>query len=176
MTFAQARDVIIDKLSHHLRIPIILSGQSTDMPAFPYGYYSVLSSRISNHAFGLREVVDSKREKLITRSEPVKATLSLNFCSHDRETTEEYILGEDEALKITEKANGFFLLNGHNITLPNGSIVINDVGAVANRSSFFVDNSIRRYGFDVKFAYIRTDEAPTTIIESVKKLNGKTQS
>ena len=82
----------------------------------------------------------------------------------NRANGDEYVLGEDEALALAEKAYGFFLLNAHNIPTEFGDVVINDVGTVTNRTGFLVEDSVRRYGFDVKFAYIRTDEMPTSTI------------
>ena len=70
----------------------------------------------------------------------------------------------DVGKKYLEKAHGFFLLNGHNIVTEHGDIVIQNIGTVANRSGFLVTDTIRRYGFDVRFGYVRTDEMPTTTI------------
>ena len=100
----------------------------------------------------------------LVRSEPVSATLSFTFCSMNRETDDGYVFGEDEALSLCEKAHGFFLLNGHNLRTVHGDIVVNTVGSVTNRTGFFVEDSIRRYGFDVRFSYVRTDEKPTTTV------------
>lgn len=98
------------------------------------------------------------------------ATMSFTFCSENRETDSGYIFGEDEALALSEKAHGFFLLGAHNIPTEYGEVVINNVGSVANRTGFFVENSIRRYGFDIRFSYVRTDEMLT---ETVSKVNPK---
>ena len=38
--------------------------------------------------------------------------------------------------------------------------MVRNIGSVANRSGFVVEDTVRRYGFDVRFAYIRTDEMP----------------
>ena len=62
------------------------------------------------------------------------------------------------------KANGFFLLNGHCISTAEGDVVINNVGSVSPRNGFLVEDTVRRYGFDIKFNYMRTDEMPTTTI------------
>ena len=64
-----------------------------------------------------------------------------------------------------EKANGFFLLNAHYIQTEQGEVVIVNVGSVASRSSFFVEDTIRRYGFDIRFSYVRTDTMPATLVE-----------
>ena len=107
MKFVEARNRLVYELEQHIGCPVVLSEQIADRPEYPYCYYSVLSSRISDHAFGLREI---KIEDDITaqRSEPVKASMSFTFCGMNRETEDGYIFGEDEALGLAEKANGFF--------------------------------------------------------------------
>ena len=164
MTFEQMRNAVIAELEAHIGRPVTLSEQISDIPEFPYCYYSVLAPRISDHWFGLREVVSEGEEFKLVRSEPVSATLFFTFCSMNRETDDGYVFGEDEALSLCEKAHGFFLLNGHNLRTVHGDIVVNTVGSVTNRTGFFVEDSIRRYGFDVRFSYVRTDEKPTTTV------------
>lgn len=161
MTFAEARNAIVAKLEKHIGCPVVLSEQIADIPDFPYCYYSVLSPRSNDHYFGLEE---TKGDKFI-RSEEVKATMSFTFCSMNRDTEDgDYIFGEDEALELSDKANGFFLLDAHSIHTDSGDIVINQVGAVANRSGFNVEDTIRRYGFDIAFSYVRADERLVTTI------------
>lgn len=164
MTFEQARNAIVSGLESHIGHPVCLSEQIAEIPDFPYCYYSTLAPRISSHSFGLREVIEQEHMYKLKRSEPVTAAMSFTFCSINRETSKGYIFGEDEALTLSETAHGYFLLNAHNIITEYGDIVIGNVGAVASRTGFFVEDSIRRYGFDIKFAYIRTDEMPTTTV------------
>ena len=73
-------------------------------------------------------------------------------------------MGENEALELSEKAHGFFLLNAHSISTEYGEIIINNVGTVSNRTSLFVEDYIRRYGFDIRFSYIRSDEMQTITV------------
>ncbi len=166
MTFVQARNHIVSELTKHIGCQVRLSGQIDDMPDYPYCYYSVLTPRASDHAFGLEEVEQIDGEFIYRRSEPVTATMSFTFCSENRKTDTGYILGEDEALELAEKAHGFFLLHAHCISVNEGDIVIKNVGKVINRASFQVEDTVRRYGFDIRFAYVRTDEKPTTTIKS----------
>lgn len=166
MTFVQVRDAIVSGLEAHIGHPVVLSDQIADWPEFPYCYYSVLTPRTSNHTFGLHEVVgDEEQGYRHIRSEPVEATMSFTFCGQNRETEDgSYIYGEDEALDLAEKAHGFFLLNGHCILAGSEDIVIRNVGSVVNRSGFVVEDTVRRYGFDVKLSYVRADEVLTTTI------------
>lgn len=173
MTFEQVRNAVVAGLEAHIERPVTLSDQIADMPEFPYCYYSVLAPRIQTYSFGLREVVDGKT---LVRSEQVSATMSFTFCGMNREADDGYIYGEDEALALAEKAHGFFLLNGHNIATEYGEIVVNNVGAVASRTGFFVEDSIRRYGFDVRFSYVRTDEMPAALVSKPPAAPGEIQS
>ena len=167
MTFVQARDAIVSGLGAHIGHPVVLSDQIAGRPEFPYCYYSVLTPRTSDHAFGLHEVVgDEKQGYRHIRSEPAEATMSFTFCGQNREAEDgSYIYGEDEALDLAEKAHRFFLLNGHCIQAGSEDIVIRNVGSVANRSGFVVEDTVRRYGFDVKLSYARADDMPATTIE-----------
>lgn len=167
MTFTQVRDAVVYALEKHIGRPVVLSEQIADRPEFPYSYYSVLSPRASDHAFGFNEAVKSENGFILQRTERVSATMSFTFCSINRETNTGFVFGEDEASELSEKAHSFFLLSGHNISTEYGDIVVNNVGASASRSSFFVEDTIRRYGFDVRFSYMRTDEMPTEIISKV---------
>lgn len=164
MTFAQVRNEVVYRLAEHLGCPVILSEQIADKPSPPYSYYSALAPRISDHAFGLKDVAANGDSATVSRSEPVKATMSFTFCGENRETENRYIFGDDEALELAEKAHGFFLLNGHCIVTDSGDIVVDKVGRVADRSGFVVEDTVRRYGFDVRLSYIRTDEMPAETI------------
>ena len=168
MKFTEARNAIVERLESHIGAPVVLSEQSADMPEFPYCYYSVLASRISSHAFGLNETGEASR----SRSEEVDATVSFTFCSKNRETEDGYVFGEDEAMVLCDKAHGFFLLDAHNIGLASGEIVMREVGSVANRSGFFIDDPIRRFGFDIRFAYVRTDEMEALPVKEAGNILG----
>ena len=141
MTFTQARNAIVQGLEAHIGYPVNLTDQIAGDDTFA-----------------------------IRRTEPAAATMSFTFCSQNRETEDGYIFGEDEALELSEKAHGFFLLNGHNIHTEFGDIVINNVSSVGSRTGFVVEDAIRRYGFDIRFSYMRTDEMPTEIIEKANPI------
>ncbi len=86
-------------MENHIGCPVNLSEQIAEQPEYPYCYYSVLTSRTSEHAFGLREITVNESCITARRSEPVGATMSFTFCSMNRETEDGYIFGEDEALE-----------------------------------------------------------------------------
>lgn len=166
MTFVQVRDAVVEGLEAHIKRPVVPSSQIAKLPDFPYCYYSVLTTRSSDHAFGLKEVLTIPGGAIIRRSEPVKATMSFTFCGKDREARKRFIFGDDEALGLADKGHGFFLLDGHCISTDAGDIVVHNVGAVVERTGFAVEGPIRRYGFDVRFSYVRSDEMKTELIEN----------
>lgn len=167
MTFAQVRNATIEALESFVGCPITLSDQIANTEQYPYGYYSVLAPRISGHAFGLIDVDTSSENPQIKRYAPVKATISLTFCSQNRNTENGYVYGEDEALELSEKAHCFFSLKAHSIHTEYGNIVINNIGDVSNRTGFLVEDHIRRYGFDVRLSFVLTEVIPTTTIKTV---------
>lgn len=166
MTFLQARNAIVENLENYLGCQVNLADQIADQPEYPYCYYSILVPRISNHAFGLIETVETPKGFVLRRSEPVSATMSFTFCGMNRETPDGYIYGEDEAMELAEKAHGFFLLNSHSIVTEYGDIVIQNIDGVKSRSGFLVTDTVRRYGFDIRFGYVRSDEMPTETIKN----------
>lgn len=166
MTFTEARNAIVSGLENHIGCSVVLSDQIAEQPTYPYCYYSVLVPRRSSHAYGLHEVVGNEENGYRhIRSEPVEATMSFTFCSQNREGEDgDYIYGEDEALALADKGHGFFLLNAHCLIVGREDIVIRRVGRVAKRDGFLVEDTVRRFGFDVRLSYVRTDEMPTTTI------------
>ena len=81
MTFEQMRNAVVAELEAHIGRPVKLSEQISDIPDFPYCYYSVLAPRISERSFGLHEVVPTGEDFRFRRSEPVMATTGMtNFC------------------------------------------------------------------------------------------------
>lgn len=175
MTFEQVRNAVVSNLEQYIECSVDLSDQIAPKPEYPLAYYTVLAPRISRNAFGCMEVVDNGDERVLRRHEPVYATMSFTFCSQNREVADgSYIFGEDEALELAEKAHCFFLLAGHCITTEYGDIVVNNVGNVANRSNYLVEDMVRRYGFDVRISYVRVDEVRTGTIQKRGNSTGTT--
>ena len=164
MTFTEVRNQVVSGLESHTGRPVVPSEQIAGVPELPYCYYSTITPRASSHTHGLKEVLETDEGTVIRRSEPVKATMSFTFCGQDRDTEDGYIYGDDEALALAEKAHGFFLLNGHCLQVGAEDIVVNSVGPVGGRSGFVVEDTVRRYGFDVKLSYVRSDDMPATTI------------
>lgn len=77
-----------------------------------------------------------------------------------------YIQGEDEAMEIADKAQGWFLLSGREV-LSMAGIVIEDVNNVQQRNVLMVDEEANRYGFDVLLRYVRDDRMAAGNIEKI---------
>lgn len=154
MTLIEARNSIIVGLENFVNCPVILAGQATNLPDFPYCYYSILESGILEPALGLYGLDNNPDVRKLKRFELLKAEISFNFCSQNRETAEGFIFGEDEALNLSQKAHQYFIDNSHNICSEVGEVVvINNISSIINRSEFLVDESLRKFGFDITFSY-----------------------
>lgn len=164
MRIDQAKKAMAEKLEDWLKIPVMPSEYVATMQEFPYCCYTILAPRIQKHYFGLKEIVDhAEKGKLMTRSEEVSATMSVTIASQSRGVGDMYVDGEEEAQKLVELAQGFFLLV-HNIETPWGEIVVNDVKDASDRTTYETNQYIKRYGFDVRFSFIRTDEMEAMLI------------
>ena len=105
------------------------------------------------------------------RTGEASCTFSFTCCSTDREVGNEYVLGEDEAFRFADKAAGWFLHAGYD-TIAGMGITVDDVSAVQDRSTLMVDEEARRYGFDIRIRYVRTDTRKIGTIEHVVTKKG----
>lgn len=171
MKFLELRNKLIAGLSDYLKIPVVLADQVQPEQLFPYVIYSVTSSYIPEAGLGDYSEVTDGEQNIEIRSEQPSCSFSFTVCSMNRESLDGngnpvQIFGEDEALELSEKTQGWFLHTGYNYISSMGVTVI-DVTNVQNRSFLQVDEEARRYGFDVLLRYKRRDERQATIIETV---------
>lgn len=181
MTFLDVRNTIVSQLEAALCIPVVLSDQAAPAPDFPFAYYSVTSPYAPTGEMGnySTEEIEGTNQIITTRTEQPSATFSFVFCSINRYTKDEdgkdvepYIYGEDEAQSLAEKAQSFFLLEGYD-TLSNLGIVIVDITNTTNRTTLVVDEAARRYGFDVRVRYTRTDTRKDETVGNVATYSEK---
>lgn len=174
MTFLEARNIITKRLEAYLGIPVVLSDQAAPVPEFPFCYYSVTTPYAPTGELGdhtQEEVVEDGAANIVdTRREMPTATLSLVFCSENRWEEQDgervYIYGEDEAQHYSSKAQGWLQHVAYD-TLSNLGIVVVDVMNATNRTALVVDEAARRYGFDLRFRYTRTDERTDSTVSRV---------
>lgn len=166
MTFIELRNDLISAFASYLGIPIVLSDQvEAEMP-LPYGIYSVLTPYDPEATLGTYETKLIEGGLLETRKEQPTCSFSFTFCSMNRKEGKRHIFGEDEALMLAEKAQGWFLHVGYDVISSMGITVV-DVGSARSRSTLMVNEEARRYGFDVQTRYVRTDKRKINTIKSV---------
>lgn len=169
MSSVEIRNTLSAGLTDYLGIPVVLSDQVAPEEKVPYGIYTVTAPYVPAGGLG-----DHAREAFgedikDTRLEQAYATISLTFCSQNRwtdETQTDYIYGDTEAQQYAEKAIGWFLHAAYD-ELSDQGIVVVDIMNPGNRTMFVIDEAARRYGFDVRIRYTRTDERTDRTIERV---------
>lgn len=98
--------------------------------------------------------------------------LSFTACSMNRVGQDgAQVMGDDEAMDLADRAQGFFLFTGRQLLADRGIVVVS-VENTQPRSALDVDEVARRYGFDILVRYERTDTRtvqtmglPTTYIK-----------
>ncbi|GHU69902.1 hypothetical protein FACS1894184_14620 [Clostridia bacterium] len=167
--FIQMRNFIAHQLSEYLSIPVILSNQLAPEQPYPYVMYTVLTHRIPATGYGNRIWIP-KRDAVITALEQINhATISISCCSCDRWTQTDppvYINGEDEAQTIAERAMDWFEHIGY-YDLSSHGIVVVEVMEAHSRTDRFIDEVLRRYGFDIRIRYGEVMERLDSAIETV---------
>ncbi|OPZ65893.1 MAG: hypothetical protein BWY85_00252 [Firmicutes bacterium ADurb.Bin506] len=172
MTFTEIRNTLIDSLAAALGLDVVLSDQAAPERDVPFLIYSVTTPYAPTGEFGnhRQETVEENGRLAIIdrRQEQPSATFSFTACSENRwadPAHTRYIFGEDEAQDIVERAIGHLLHGAYN-DLAAKNIVIAEVTNVGNRTTLVVDEAARRYGFDVRIRYTKTDERRDPVVES----------
>ncbi|MCI8661395.1 MAG: hypothetical protein HFG54_14325 [Lachnospiraceae bacterium] len=162
MNFRDVRNQIVSGLSEYLEIPVCLSNQVSPEMEYPFVIYSSTSPYIPDAGLGEYDWSGSEGKTVETRREQPACAMSFTACSINRED----ILGDDEALELAEKAQGWFLHTGYDFISRKGITVV-DVANVQERSFLQVDEEARRYGFDVMIRYARSDVRIVSAIGNV---------
>jgi hypothetical protein len=171
VTFIEARNDIIAGLADDLGLNIVLADQVSPETALPFGYYNVISPYIPQSMGGYsRKVIDN--DLSYTRTEMPEAGLSFTFVSANREVAGGYVYGEDEALRVAYNARGWFQHGGIPYLQKSGIAVVR-LDNFASRSLLVVDETSRRWGFDVTIRYTLTDTRRDGAIEKYALLKGE---
>ena len=169
MTFLEIRNALISLLSKHMGMKITLAEQIHPVKQLPYCYYSVLTPYAPIGEMGDYSIRPSSKDSgvISTRREMPHATFSFTFVSQSRYVNcGTFVYGEDEAQQMAEQAQGYFLHVGYD-ELSRLGIVVVEIRNVTNRTTLVVDEDVRRYGFDVRIRYTRTDEREDATVGSV---------
>lgn len=104
------------------------------------------------------------------REEQPTTTMSFTACSinrvEEKDGEQVSILGADEALELATLAQGFFLHGGRYAIQKAGFVVV-DVTNATSRDALELDEMGRRFGFDVRLRYTRTDLAEVDTVTNV---------
>ncbi|WP_306568988.1 LIC_12616 family protein [Faecalispora jeddahensis] len=166
MTFIERRNALVAALSTAVGCPVLLSDQVQPEAQPPYIVYSVTADYIPDAGLGdytFRETGSGEDTSLAeVRAEQPSCTISFSACSVNRwkqgtNGEKAYIFGEDEAQELAARAQGFFIHTGEDVISSAGFVVV-DVSNAGSRSAIVIDEMARRYGFDVRLRYRRTDE------------------
>lgn len=149
------RSTVVKNLKKYLGIPLVRSNQTAQMPAMPYGRYTITThSTANNGTYG--EYEDGKARK------PVKQIWSLIF------EAEKY----EDAVNLANKARSWMDYAGTTI-LNDNDVFVESVGAVSDRSNLLTVEYQYSYGFDVTFwAYDEVEMPDNGTIETVDLGNG----
>ena len=166
MTPKEVRNRIISRLETYVGLRVYRSGQVAPEAELPYLIYSIISPYIAEPTTGYYDVEREENEAYLHRTERAGMSFSFTACSQSRDNEGTHIQGEDEAMEIADKAQGWFLLSGRK-ELSQAGIVVEDVNNVQQRNTLMVDKEANRYGFDVLIRYIRDDKTETGALEKV---------
>lgn len=161
-TLIEKRNALIQALSEAVGHPVVLASQVQPEAEPPFIVYSVTSDYIPDGSLGHYSLEPCREDNDVVevRAEQPTTTISFTACSINRSVEKDgaqtYILGYDEALELATLAQGFFLHTGRRAIERAGFVVV-EVSGTANRDALELDEMGRRFGFDVRLRYTRTD-------------------
>lgn len=170
MTITELRNTLSSDISAAVGIPVLLANQVQPEPAFPFAVYSIISPYTNDREEGDYSWEDAGDTQVLNRrmEQPV-ASLSFTVSSIDRWSDADrtvWIYGDDEASGLVDRIIAYLQHRGYN-DLSNKGIVVVSVENVGDRSAVEIDQTIRRYGFDVRVRYTRTDERTDDAIAKI---------
>lgn len=180
MTFVEKRNKLIYALSQAVGRPVLLESQVQPEAEYPFIVYSVMDDYQSTSWSGNISLAADGEDTVSIREEQPTATFSFTACSMNREITTEagdlvMVYGADEASDLAALAQSFFLHGGRYAIEAAGFVVV-EVTNSNSRDALELDEMGRRYGFDVRLRYTRTDRyavgsiaVPPNIIDKSKK-------
>lgn len=158
MTQRELRNIVVKALYDYLGGPkVVLADQAVPEPDYPLIYYQSVQQHIPGPANITGRLDNGAHTITRCRHEHAQASFSFTACSMNRQGPDgQFIRGDDEALDLADRAQGFFLFTGRQVLSDQGVVVVT-VENTQSRSAFDVDETDRRYGFDVLLRYERSD-------------------
>jgi hypothetical protein len=172
MTALELRTALSGMMSTYLGVPVYLSDQIAPTPPVPYIYYTVTAPYIpvSDIRGGIYDWYERDGQGCESRAEQAHCTISFTCCSENRwldgADPPVYILGDDEAHTLADRAIAYLQHQGY-YDLADAGIIVVEIMNVSDRSLFGVDEEARQYGFDCRLRYARSVERPIQIIAGV---------
>lgn len=148
------RSTVVKNLREYVGCPFVKANQTAEMPKMPYGRYTITTPATANNGtYG--EYSDGVARK------PIKQHWSITFESENYE----------EAVSLANKAHSWFEYIGTTV-LNENEVIVENVGAIGDRSNLLTVEYQYSYGFDVTFwAYDEIEMPEVEVIESLN-LNG----
>ena len=135
----ETRDKIINRLHHHLQLPIIPNTETRNRPKYPFVDYNVITLIPFNGAGNYSWGGNNDDVAVIKETQP---KVSISFNSYSRDETEAYTLAK--------QVYDYFSHIG--VTELEGIAVVS-VSEIANRTILEIDKYEVRYGLDVIFRF-----------------------
>ena len=170
MSFVQKRNALISALHKVVGVPVLLASQVQPEADPPFIIYSVTADYIPDGSLGHYSLEEGATpdDLVSARGEQPTATLSFTACSinrcYDDNGVQVEVLGADEALELATLAQGFFLHTGRDAISDAGFVVV-DISNATSRDALELDEMGRRFGFDVRLRYTRSDHAAVSEVE-----------
>lgn len=171
-SYIEKRNALILALSKFVGCPVLMASQVEPEMEPPFIVYSITSDYTPDNGLGNYSLEDGSTEgtAVEVREEQPTTTMSFTACSINRIEEKDgervSILGADEALELATLAQGFFLHGGRYATQKAGFVVV-DVTNATSRDALELDEMGRRFGFDVRLRYTRTDLANVDTVSNV---------
>ena len=171
MTITELRNTLVADLSAAIGVPVLLANQVQPETKFPLVVYSITSPYTNDGEEGNYswENAGETQVRHRRREQPI-ASFSFTASAIDRWADADHTVwsyGDDEASNLVDKMIAYLQEGGYN-DLSNKGIVVVSVENVGDRSTVEIDQTIRRYGFDVRIRYTRTDER---MDDAIAKIN-----
>ena len=121
MTQRELRNIIVKQLHTYLAgLKVVLSDQTAPEADYPLIYYQSVQQHIPGAANITTAAADGGTLTKYRR-EHAEATFSFTACSFNRQGKDGPISGDDEALELADRAQGFFLFAGRQLLADLGS-------------------------------------------------------
>ena len=169
-SYIEKRNALILALSNFVGCPVLMASQVEPEMEPPFIVYSITSDYTPDNGLGNYSLEDGSTEgtAVEVREEQPTTTMSFTACSinrcYDDNGVQVEVLGADEALELATLAQGFFLHTGRDAISDAGFVVV-DVSNATSRDALELDEMGRRFGFDVRLRYTRSDYASVSEVE-----------